>query len=52
MTECKGYINMGYSAIKLKIGGAPVEEYVDRVTAVRVAVGPEVNIMVDVDEGY
>jgi L-alanine-DL-glutamate epimerase-like enolase superfamily enzyme len=50
--ECKGYVEMGYNAIKLKIGGVSVEEDVERVTAVREAVGPGIDIMVDVNEGY
>ena len=50
--ECKGYVETGYNAIKLKIGGVSVEEDVDRVTAVREAVGPDIDIMVDVNEGY
>ncbi len=52
VTECKGYVERGYNAIKLKIGGVAVEEDVDRVTAVREAVGPDIDIMVDVNEGY
>ena len=51
-TECKSYVETGYNAIKLKIGGVSVEEDVDRVTAVREAVGPDIDIMVDVNEGY
>ena len=50
--ECKSYVETGYNAIKLKIGGVSVEEDVDRVTAVREAVGPGIDIMVDVNEGY
>lgn len=50
--ECKSYVETGYNAIKLKIGGVTVEEDVDRVTAVREAVGPDIDIMVDVNEGY
>jgi len=50
--ECKSYVDMGYNAIKLKIGGLPVEEDVARVRAVREALGPGIDIMVDVNEGY
>ena len=50
--ECKSYVETGYNAIKLKIGGVSVAEDVDRVTAVREAVGPDIDIMVDVNEGY
>ena len=50
--ECKSYVETGYNAIKLKIGGVSVEEDLDRVTAVREAVGSDIDIMVDVNEGY
>ena len=50
--ECQSYVNMGYNAIKLKIGGVSVEEDVARVRAVRDALGPDVDIMLDVNEGY
>ncbi|MCH7653889.1 MAG: mandelate racemase/muconate lactonizing enzyme family protein [Chloroflexi bacterium] len=51
-SECKTYVGMGYDAIKLKIGGVSVGEDVERVAAVRDAVGPDIDIMVDVNEGY
>ncbi len=50
--ECETYVDMGYNAIKLKIGGVSVEEDVARVQAVRGALGPSVDLMVDVNEGY
>ena len=50
--ECETYVDMGYSAIKLKIGGVSVEEDVARVQAVREALGAGVDLMLDVNEGY
>ena len=50
--ECQGYLVIGYDAIKLKIGGLSVAEDVERVSAVRDAVGADVDIMVDANEGY
>ena len=50
--ECASYVDMGYNAIKLKIGGVSVEEDVERVGAVRDTVGPNVDLMLDVNEGY
>lgn len=50
--ECETYVDMGYNAIKLKIGGVPLEEDVTRVTEVRHALGPEIDLMLDVNEGY
>ena len=50
--ECETYADMGYNAIKLKIGHVGVDEDVARVKAVRDAVGPGVDLMLDVNEGY
>ncbi|MCH7606347.1 MAG: mandelate racemase/muconate lactonizing enzyme family protein [Chloroflexi bacterium] len=50
--ECESYVELGYNAIKLKIGGVSVEEDVERVKEVRQAVGSEVDLMLDVNEGY
>ena len=50
--ECETYADMGYNAIKLKIGGVSVEEDVARVSAVRQALGPDMDLMLDVNEGY
>ena len=50
--ECETYADMGYNAIKLKIGHVGVDEDVARVKAVRNAVGPGVDLMLDVNEGY
>ncbi len=52
VAECREYVGMGYKAMKLKIGGVSVEEDTDRVGAVRQALGPDVDIMVDGNEGY
>jgi L-alanine-DL-glutamate epimerase-like enolase superfamily enzyme len=49
--ECHTYVDMGYSAIKLKVGGLSVEEDLERVAAVRGAL-PDIDIMLDVNEGY
>ena len=45
--EMAGYVEQGFDAVKLKVGGAPLAEDVRRVAAVREAVGPEVRVMVD-----
>ena len=50
--ECETYVDMGYSAIKLKIGGVGVEEDAARIQAVREALGVGVDLMLDVNEGY
>ncbi len=54
--EVGGYIEQGFNAVKLKIGGVsggftPEDDY-NRVKAVREAVGPGVKIMLDVNRGW
>ena len=50
--ECETYVDMGYEAIKLKIGHVSLADDYERVRAVRDAVGAGVDIMVDVNEGW
>ncbi|MBI3698008.1 MAG: mandelate racemase/muconate lactonizing enzyme family protein [Acidobacteria bacterium] len=54
--EVRGYIDQGFNAIKLKIGGFTggfsVQDDYNRVKAVREAVGPKVKIMLDVNRGW
>ena len=50
--ECETYADMGYRAIKLKIGHVSVEEDVERIRAVRESLGPDMDLMLDVNEGY
>ena len=45
--ELKGYVDQGFSAVKMKVGGAPLKEDVARVAAAREAIGPDVQLMVD-----
>ena len=49
--ECKSYVGMGYTAIKLKVGGMSLEEDIERVAAVRQSL-PDIDIMLDVNEGW
>ena len=46
------YVDMGYNAIKLKLGHVGVEEDVGRVKAVRDSLGSGIDLMLDVNEGY
>lgn len=45
--EMLGYVAQGFTAVKLKVGGASVREDLWRVAAVREAVGPDIRIMAD-----
>ena len=51
IAEAKGYVAAGFPAVKLR-GGAGVEADVRAVRAVREAVGPDVDIMVDANARY
>jgi L-alanine-DL-glutamate epimerase-like enolase superfamily enzyme len=54
--EIRGYVDKGFNAIKLKVGGISggftVEDDYNRVKAVRQAVGPNVKLMLDVNQGW
>ncbi len=50
--EMRGKVAAGARYIKMKIGGAPMAEDVARVRAVREAVGPDIEIMVDANNAY
>lgn len=45
--EMKGYLDMGYTAVKMKIGGAPLEEDIKRIEAALSVVGSGENLAVD-----
>ncbi len=54
--EIRGYVNQGFNAIKLKVGGVSggftVEDDYARVKAVRDAVGPKIQLMLDGNNGW
>ena len=50
--ETKGYIEEGFDAVKIKIGGLPIPQDVERVAAVREAIGPNARLMVDAVHAY
>jgi L-alanine-DL-glutamate epimerase-like enolase superfamily enzyme len=54
--EIRGYVDQGFNAIKLKVGGISggfsVEDDYNRVKAVRQAVGPNVKLMLDANQGW
>jgi L-alanine-DL-glutamate epimerase-like enolase superfamily enzyme len=45
--EMRGYVERGFRAVKMKVGGAPLAVDTARVAAVRDAIGPDVKLMVD-----
>ena len=46
-TEMRGYLSRGYSVVKMKIGGAPVEEDRQRIEAVLAEIGTTARLAVD-----
>src|SRR6185503_6018235 len=45
--EMRGYLALGYTTVKMKIGGAPLEEDVQRIEAVLDVVGSGDHLAVD-----
>ncbi len=45
--EMQGYLDRGYTMVKMKIGGAPLEEDIERIEAVLSVVGSGENLAVD-----
>jgi L-alanine-DL-glutamate epimerase-like enolase superfamily enzyme len=50
--EMERFVDAGYRAVKMKVGGAPLPEDVERVRAARDAVGPGVRLMVDANNAW
>ncbi len=50
--ECRQYREHGYNALKVRVGGMLLSEDVERVAAIRDAVGPDVKLMLDANEAY
>jgi hypothetical protein len=56
IAEARGYVDQGFKAIKLKVGGISggfsVEDDYQRVKAVREALGPNIKLMLDANQGW
>lgn len=50
--ELAGFVRDGYRAVKLKSGALSLEDEVARIRAVRNAIGPGVELMLDCNAGY
>ena len=50
--EMQDYLDMGFRAVKMKLGGLPPEEDAPRVKAVREAVGPDVPVFLDANNAW
>ena len=52
IVEARSFLAEGFRAIKMRIGKPRLEDDVDRVGAVRQAIGPEVDLMVDANQRF
>ena len=52
LEEAQGYVDQGFSGMKMKIGGLKLGDDIDRVHALRQQVGDGIRIMVDANEAY
>ena len=50
--EARGYVEQGFRAVKMKIGLGSIKKDLDRVAAVRDAIGPDVKLMVDANHCF
>ena len=50
--EMEENLNLGARAVKMKIGGAPINEDVERVRVVRETIGPDIKLLVDANNAY
>jgi L-alanine-DL-glutamate epimerase-like enolase superfamily enzyme len=50
--EMQGYVQLGFPAVKMKVGGLSIDEDVRRVAAVREAIGSGIRLMLDANLAY
>jgi len=51
IAEVTGYVKRGFCAVKIKVGSPELERDLERLARVREAVGPNVNVMMDANQG-
>jgi L-alanine-DL-glutamate epimerase-like enolase superfamily enzyme len=52
VAEARAYVDQGFRAMKMRTGSPRLADDIDRVGAVREAIGPELTLMVDVVQGW
>jgi L-alanine-DL-glutamate epimerase-like enolase superfamily enzyme len=50
--EMEGYVAEGFRAVKMKVGGEPMDVDAERVRAVREAIGPKIDLMIDANNRW
>jgi L-alanine-DL-glutamate epimerase-like enolase superfamily enzyme len=51
LAEVTAYARRGFQAVKIKVGSPEIDRDIERLTRVREAVGPHINIMMDANQG-
>jgi len=51
LDEVRGYVARGFDAVKIKVGSPELERDLQRLRLVREAVGPQVRVMMDANQG-
>jgi len=52
LEEAVGYVEQGFTGMKMKVGALSLKEDADRIKATREAIGSEVRLMFDANESY
>lgn len=52
LAEVTGYVQRGFKMVKMKVGRSKIQQDVERVRAVRDAIGEEVGLMVDANQAW
>jgi L-alanine-DL-glutamate epimerase-like enolase superfamily enzyme len=52
IAECQGYVEAGFTAVKIKVGGTSLKEDVERLKALRQALGDDIDIMLDANRAW
>ncbi|MEM7033358.1 MAG: mandelate racemase/muconate lactonizing enzyme family protein [Chloroflexota bacterium] len=52
LDEARGYVDAGFKGMKTKVGGLALTKDVERVAALRNAIGPDIYLAVDANQGY
>lgn len=51
LDEVRSYVRRGFHAVKVKVGSPEIARDIERLTKVREAVGPDVRVMMDANQG-
>lgn len=52
LAEARGYVEAGFKGMKTKVGGLSLGQDIERVSAIRDAIGPDIHLMVDANQAY